>query len=991
MNEAPKEAVVNTLSVWVKEVGNVPPIFASYGMDAKGAASTHLADHVFAYTLTATLPQPTASESARPTSATPPPPNPMTTTEADSPRPETSGLKVTHEFTGGRLKPIEPDDEKLVELSAQIWEEGRPVDPTYVPPDTTTPQLRSPTPKSSTPAPDPTPIPPVDPADLPPRIAWYWNDWDEKKEEDEHHGGKKAAQAKPKGKPTPAQIEEERKKREEEEREKERLAAEAALHPPPPPANTCQLEFSAGSWTMLEELADEGKPLTFFFRRQLRQNVPAEWNDVNEARYRAEIPIPLEPFLEPGVTEYEFTVPLYVAPPEPEPEDKAPDKGKKGATKKPAPKGKGKMEVPPTVIIEEDPQAPSHYTEAETYVTLAFRLAKPLVHLPEHRPRPEFRPKDLIPRRIKPHKRVPDCSKAYADEVKDIVLSLVEEWKAQSTSKKNVPVEEMRADFLEALNSKGLSHSYKEKLKHCVVRIVKEKFNKKPNTSKEEMQAFYNELYVCLLDLMHRAINEMFARSSLAVSHFVAEENKSHSRWKRLADEAEEMREFALAAKYHQERLVHESENPKEGEAPDVWYEYGTFALRVRDIAKAEQAFKEAIALDMNHLSSLMGYGLLLLNKKLYPEAEVFLQSAVDVNVDAVLPWSCLGLLMELTALAETDEFRQKEKNKEAAYSYNQAKRLLAIQSQTGSRPGTAGSASMVEAPSLYLNLADFLLKLHFEQLADHCLTNEAKRVGTGIPYFMLSGQLAYQQENYDRGEQLMKKVIELKPKADNQNAKLLLANIYRQQGRNEEAIEQFDLAIGMEGRNITWHTYVRLGAIQMSMKKFEDARDNYLWGAKAWPCGLTWHGVGVAYYRLADFEHAEQALNEANILNNLNPLTWAYLCLVCLKLKRPEEADQAFDQALKQQLHDADIIAEIGVEQLAAGRVRLAEGAFRLSLKKRESTATRLQLGKTLAQMRLFDDAKAELAAVISATEDDDEREDAGRQLAVLTDAVQA
>lgn len=37
------------------------------------------------------------------------------------------------------------------------------------------------------------------------------------------------------------------------------------------------------------------------------------------------------------------------------------------------------------------------------------------------------------------------------------------------------------------------------------------------------------------------------------------------------------------------------------------------------------------------------------------------------------------------------------------------------------------------------------------------------------------------------------------------------------------------------------------------------------------WPCGLTWLGVGTAYYRAGDYLHAEQALNEANILNNLD------------------------------------------------------------------------------------------------------------------------
>lgn len=40
------------------------------------------------------------------------------------------------------------------------------------------------------------------------------------------------------------------------------------------------------------------------------------------------------------------------------------------------------------------------------------------------------------------------------------------------------------------------------------------------------------------------------------------EENKPASRWKRLAEEAEESGDLALAAKYHQERLVHDSDSP---------------------------------------------------------------------------------------------------------------------------------------------------------------------------------------------------------------------------------------------------------------------------------------------------------------------------------------------------------------------------------------------------------------------------------------------
>ena len=46
--------------------------------------------------------------------------------------------------------------------------------------------------------------------------------------------------------------------------------------------------------------------------------------------------------------------------------------------------------------------------------------------------------------------------------------------------------------------------------------------------------------------------------------------------------------------------------------------------------------------------------------------------------------------------------------------------------------------------------------------------------------------------------------------------------------------------------------------------------------------------------------EEAEDALSEANILNNSDPEVWAYLSMVCLKTGRRLEAEQALKYAIK-------------------------------------------------------------------------------------------
>ncbi len=40
-----------------------------------------------------------------------------------------------------------------------------------------------------------------------------------------------------------------------------------------------------------------------------------------------------------------------------------------------------------------------------------------------------------------------------------------------------------------------------------------------------------------------------------------------------------------------------------------------------------------------------------------------------------------------------------------------------------------------------------------------------------------------------------------------------------------------------------------------------------------------------MACYELGDLSQAEDALCEANILNNLDPVIWAYLTMLCLKV----------------------------------------------------------------------------------------------------------
>ena len=180
-------------------------------------------------------------------------------------------------------------------------------------------------------------------------------------------------------------------------------------------------------------------------------------------------------------------------------------------------------------------------------------------------------------------------------------------------------------------------------------------------------------------------------------------------KWLRLATEAEIVHEYEIAEKYHQERLVHG--DPSSGSAgdelPTVWGDFARYYLRMRDAIKAEQALKEAIAIDFSHTPSLVAYGLLLLCRKREKEAEVFLQAAVDVDLTSATPWACLSLYYERLLLSSAEPEEQHSTTERwAKYTHQQALRAMAGDAVTRSEsePATLnGSSDSFEMYKLYV------------------------------------------------------------------------------------------------------------------------------------------------------------------------------------------------------------------------------------------------------------------------------------------------
>ena len=149
-------------------------------------------------------------------------------------------------------------------------------------------------------------------------------------------------------------------------------------------------------------------------------------------------------------------------------------------------------------------------------------------------------------------------------------------------------------------------------------------------------------------------------------------------------------------------------------------------------------------------------------------------------------------------------------------------------------------------------------------------------------------------------------------------------------------AIECFISAINLAtGRlyAIPLDAFIRLGKLLLVGGRFVEAREYLICGCRVYSfSSALFRLTGVASIRLSAYEDAEEALYEANLLDNRNPEVWGYLCLLCLAAgpSRLGEAECALRQALRLNLDSIDLLRELAVSYIAADRLIVAEDLIR-------------------------------------------------------------
>nr|XP_012617969.1 cilia- and flagella-associated protein 70 isoform X3 [Microcebus murinus] len=228
---------------------------------------------------------------------------------------------------------------------------------------------------------------------------------------------------------------------------------------------------------------------------------------------------------------------------------------------------------------------------------------------------------------------------------------------------------------------------------------------------------------------------------------------------------------------------------------------------------------------------------------------------------------------------------------------------------------------SQTPPTTIFMETIRFLMKVNAVQYVHRVLAHEllCPQGGPSCEYYLVLAQTHLLKKDFAKAEEYLQQAAQMDYL--NPNVWGVKGHLYFLSGNHAEAKACYERTISFVVDASGMHfIFLRLGLLYLEEKEYEKAKKTYLQACKRSPSCLTWLGLGIACYRLEELTEAEDALSEANALNNYSAEVWAYLALVCLKAGRQLEAEQAYKYTIKLKLKDEALLEEIHMVQEMVG-----------------------------------------------------------------------
>uniref|UniRef100_G3UNY5 Cilia and flagella associated protein 70 n=1 Tax=Meleagris gallopavo TaxID=9103 RepID=G3UNY5_MELGA len=560
-----------------------------------------------------------------------------------------------------------------------------------------------------------------------------------------------------------------------------------------------------------------------------------------------------------------------------------------------------------STTLREQCLSSQQYVEAGTFLVMEIKLDKALVpkRLQEELTK---RVKEMIPPRPPLPPRTGGAKKAVEDyhkHIASIAVAILSEYHElfgkqppdQGATDHQI-LEEQKRQLNFELNSSGKYFAFKEQLKYAVVKIVREKYLKTTAfETQEQFQAFLSELYVYLVDQMHVALNQLLYEEASSPAPRIRMTDEQL--WL-FAREAEVNKDYKLASLYHQQ--------VKEPLSLPYWLDYGAFCLLLEDTLKAQECFREALSLNPHHVRRccVLPEGGKVMGILHAADGELLLSSACC----SVGSWQscCSTMKRQRFSLRMLVAWSHPVSKCRVNSCWSLPCHLLGHcvtgipLSLLGAQPCSHFSLGLMEmcfltdaspvsgrreSPcTIFMKAVEFLMKFNAIQFVHMALAHEllSQQGSPSSAYYLTLAQTCLLKEEFSKCEECLCEAIRID---------FLNPNVWAQKGHLcylrrdlQEAKECYERTVNFVEDAADMHfVYLHLGSIYLEDKEYGKAKQIYLQACKSSASCLTWLGVGIACYRLEEMVEAEDALSEANALNNSNAEVWAYLALVCLQV----------------------------------------------------------------------------------------------------------
>ena len=409
----------------------------------------------------------------------------------------------------------------------------------------------------------------------------------------------------------------------------------------------------------------------------------------------------------------------------------------------------------------------------------------------------------------------------------------------------------------------------------------------------------------------------------------------------RLAIEYENIGNFPMAEFYYKKLVLLDPYNV------DRLLDLARFSMKQNKVDRAYEFFRRAKDEQPDNQNITLAFASILIERERYSEAKKILKQILDQDFKhchANILYSLIceyynrpGLVRKHIAIAKVQRMRELELLPRRVREIPNLNEINFKLERPNWNNITTKDQNMdsKENDKLFFEVIDFLLKNHLIKVANSLLKYIQNTESDKYRLDFAKVKKSLYAEDEETGQKVLKystdaiesldKILE---KNENNSAALILrGNIYYESGNifdSEESYVRFVQFCNMKDAESRTHYYnilERLGMIYIERKAWQDAKTVFLKCTAENNTMNSWLNLGISCLRLHEYEEAEDALSQANYLDDHNPTIWAYIALLCLKYPNDSRHDQAefwvlralFLKIGETNINDSDVLEEIG------------------------------------------------------------------------------